>query len=61
MLAYDLNTGEQIWRQTLPRSFYLMGWGDAHSPIVVYQDMLIFNRDDDLAPFLVASWDLFGI
>jgi outer membrane protein assembly factor BamB len=30
-----------------------MGWGAAHSPIV-YQDLVIFNQDDDLAPFLVA-------
>ena len=53
MLAYDLSTGEQIWMQRLPPSFYLMGWGDAHSPIV-YEDKVIFNRDDDLAPFLIA-------
>jgi outer membrane protein assembly factor BamB len=53
MLAYDLNTGKEIWKQPLAPSFYLLGWGDAHSPIV-YQDMVIFNRDDDLAPFLIA-------
>jgi outer membrane protein assembly factor BamB len=53
MLAYDLNSGELIWKQPLTSSFYLLGWGDAHSPIV-YQDMVIFNRDDDLAPFVIA-------
>ena len=53
LLAYDLTTGEQIWKYTTPPSFYLLGWGDAQSPIV-YQDMVIFSRDDDLAPFLVA-------
>ena len=53
MLAYDLTTGKELWKQPLPPSFYLLGWGDAHSPIV-FQDLVIFNRDDDLAAFLIA-------
>ena len=53
MLAYDLNTGKQLWKRSLPPSFYLLGWGDAQSPIV-HEDMVLFSRDDDLAAFLIA-------
>lgn len=53
LMAFDLHTGQPRWTQKLPTPFYLMSWGAAHSPIV-YGDWVIFNQDDDLAPFLVA-------
>ena len=37
----------------MPLPFYLMGWGAANSPIV-YEDLVIFNLDDDLSPYLMA-------
>ena len=53
MMAFDIEDGKELWTQAIPMPFYLMGWGAAHSPIV-YNDMVIFNQDDDLAPFLLA-------
>ncbi len=53
MMAFDATTGEPLWTRSIDKPFYLMGWGAAASPIV-YEDLLIFNQDDDLAPFLVA-------
>ncbi|MCB1278052.1 PQQ-binding-like beta-propeller repeat protein [Prosthecobacter sp.] len=53
LLAFDFETGKEVWRHTLPRPAYLMDWGAASSPIV-YNGMVIFCQDDDLAPFLVA-------
>jgi outer membrane protein assembly factor BamB len=53
MIALDLNDGKIAWQRELPLPQYLMGWGAAHSPIV-YGDLLIFNQDDDLNPFLIA-------
>ncbi|MBL8849246.1 MAG: PQQ-binding-like beta-propeller repeat protein [Planctomycetaceae bacterium] len=53
LLALDARTGTPVWEYKLPRPFYLMGWGAANSPIL-YEDMVIFNLDDDLAPYLIA-------
>lgn len=53
MLALDAADGKLVWKRPIPPPFYLMGWGAANSPIV-FEDMVIFNRDDDLAPFLIA-------
>ena len=53
LIALDMKDGNELWRHKTPMPFYLMGWGAAHSPIV-YEDMVIFNQDDDLAPFLLA-------
>lgn len=53
LIAVDAATGEHRWTHKLPEPFYLMGWGAANSPIV-YQDMVIFNLDDDLNPYLIA-------
>ena len=53
MLALDATSGSLLWKHDVPMPFYLMGWGAAHSPIL-YEDLLIFNQDDDLAPFLLA-------
>jgi len=53
MMALDAADGNIVWKKPMPLPFYLMGWGAAHSPIV-YEDMVIFNQDDDLASFLIA-------
>lgn len=53
LLALDAKTGSPVWEHKLPPPFYLMGWGAANSPIV-FEDLVIFNLDDDLAPYLVA-------
>ncbi|MEX2287682.1 MAG: PQQ-binding-like beta-propeller repeat protein, partial [Planctomycetaceae bacterium] len=53
MMAFAAADGELVWKQAVQMPFYLMGWGAAHSPIV-HGDMVIFNQDDDLAPFLLA-------
>ena len=51
LLAFDARDGEEAWRLPLPVPAYLMDWGAAASPIV-YKDLVIFNQDDDLTPFL---------
>ena len=53
MLALSATDGEVLWQKELPMPFYLLGWGPANSPIV-YQDMVLFNLDDDLEPYLIA-------
>ncbi|REJ72869.1 MAG: serine/threonine protein kinase [Planctomycetota bacterium] len=53
LIALDAETGSLLWKYPLPMPFYLMGWGAANSPIV-YEDMVIFNLDDDLAPYILA-------
>lgn len=53
LLALDAATGSDAWTVKLPLPFYLMGWGAAGSPIV-HGDLVIFNQDDDLAPYLIA-------
>jgi outer membrane protein assembly factor BamB len=53
LLALDAATGELAWEHKLPLPAYLMDWGSGGSPIV-YEDLVIFNQDDDLAPALFA-------
>ncbi|MCA9110753.1 MAG: PQQ-binding-like beta-propeller repeat protein [Planctomycetaceae bacterium] len=53
LIALDAKGGTERWRHLLPMPFYLMGWGAANSPII-YEDMVIFNLDDDLNPYLIA-------
>lgn len=53
MLSLDLTNGKTVWTHPIPEPFYLLGWGAAHSPIV-YKDLVIFNQDDDLSPFMIA-------
>ena len=52
-MAFDLADGKLLWKQKIPEPFYLLSWGAAASPIV-YKDLVIFNQDDDLNPFVVA-------
>ena len=53
LMALDLESGDTIWQHELAAPQYLLAWGAAHSPIL-YQDLLIFNQDDDRSPFLLA-------
>ena len=53
LVAFDAADGHLAWRRPLEEPFYLMSWGAANSPIV-YEDLVIYNQDDDLGPFLVA-------
>lgn len=53
IVAFDSNTGKEVWRYVMPKPAYLMDWGAAASPVVL-NGMVIFCQDDDLAPFLVA-------
>lgn len=53
LLAFDIRDGKEVWRFKLPLPAYLMDWGAAGSP-VVYKDLVLFNQDDDLAPYLIA-------
>ncbi len=53
LLALDATDGKLLWKHPIPLPTYLLGWGAAHSPIV-YENMVLFNQDDDLAPFLLA-------
>ena len=53
LLALNASDGNLIWDYPLPVPFYFFGWGAANSPIV-YEDLVIFNLDDDLASYLIA-------
>ena len=53
LLGLDAETGKLVWKHPVALPFYLLGWGAANSPIV-YENMVIFNLDDDLSPFLLA-------
>lgn len=53
LLALDVLSGEVAWKHPLPLPAYLMDWGSGGSPIV-YEDLVIFNQDDDLASALYA-------
>ena len=52
-MAFNAADGKLLWKHPIAMPHYLMGWGPANSPIV-YEDLVIFNIDDDLDPFLVA-------
>lgn len=53
LLALDATDGSLVWKHPLPMPFYLLGWGAANSPIL-YDDLVIFNLDDDLSAYLIA-------
>lgn len=53
LMGLDAANGNLLWKHPTPKPFYLLGWGPANSPII-YENMVIFNLDDDLAPFLLA-------
>lgn len=53
LVCFDAASGKELWRRPIEQPFYLMAWGSALSPIV-YGDLVYFNQDDDLHPFLLA-------
>jgi outer membrane protein assembly factor BamB len=53
LVAFDAVDGHELWRHPLKTPVYLMDWGAAASPII-YKDLVLYNQDDDLTPYLVA-------
>lgn len=53
LLALDAQTGADFWQQKLPTPYFIFKWGPGMSP-VLYQDLVLFCQDDDLAPALYA-------
>ena len=53
MLALDAKTGDDVWKQELPVPYFVFKWGAGMSP-VVFEDLLLFVQDDDLAPAFYA-------
>ncbi len=53
MLAFDAETGRELWQQELPEPFFVFKWGPAMSP-VLYKDLVLFCQDDDLYPAFYA-------
>lgn len=53
LLAFDAADGRQLWQHHLPEPAYLMDWGAGASPIL-YKNLVIYDQDDDLNPFLLA-------
>lgn len=53
MLAVDAATGRDIWQTEIPVPFFVFKWGAGMSP-VLYQDLVLFVQDDDLAPAFYA-------
>jgi outer membrane protein assembly factor BamB len=49
----DAATGADRWRAPLPMPYFIFKWGAGMSPIL-YDDLVIFCQDDDLAPALYA-------
>ena len=52
LMAFD-HEGNERWRVPLRLPTYFFDWGAAASPIV-YKDLVLFNDDDDLEPYLIA-------
>ena len=53
LLALDANSGDEVWKRSLPSPSYLMDWGAASSPML-HDGSVYFNQDDDLSPTLFA-------
>lgn len=53
LLAFDVDSGQEVWRHPLPAPAYLMDWGTACSPIV-HRGLVYFAMDDDLSPYVLA-------
>ena len=51
LVALDVKTGEQVWKQNIPEPFFVFDWGPGMSP-VLHNDNLFFCQDDDLTPAL---------
>ena len=53
MMAFDAETGADVWRTPLPKPFFAFVWGAAMSP-VLHENRLLFVQDDDLNPAFYA-------
>lgn len=53
MLCVDAASGADRWRTELPVPYTVFKWGPGMSP-VLYDDLVVFCQDDDLAPAIVA-------
>lgn len=53
LMALDARSGADVWKQELPVPFFVFKWGAGMSP-VLYQDLVLFCQDDDLAPAFYA-------
>lgn len=53
LIAVDARTGSDVWRQKLPKPFFVFKWGAGMSP-VLSPNAVLFCQDDDLNPALYA-------
>ncbi|MBI1311242.1 PQQ-binding-like beta-propeller repeat protein [bacterium] len=53
LLAVDAKTGADVWQKDLPVPYFVFKWGAGMSP-VLYDDLVLFCQDDDLAPAFYA-------
>ena len=53
MLALDSRSGKTVWRNKLPKPFFVFKWGAGMSP-VLYKNMVLFCQDDDIHPAFYA-------
>ena len=53
MIAVDAADGSDVWQRELPVPFFIFKWGAGMSP-VLYDDLVLFVQDDDLAPAFYA-------
>jgi len=53
IVAFDVESGDEVWRHELPKPAYLMDWGAGASPIL-HDGKVIFAQDDDLASYVLA-------
>ena len=53
IVAFDAESGDEVWRHELPKPAYLMDWGAGASPIL-HDGKVIFAQDDDLASYVLA-------
>lgn len=53
LLALDAESGADVWKYSMKPPAYLMDWGAASSPIL-HGNLVLFNHDDDLTPYLLA-------
>lgn len=53
MMAFDAETGADLWQQDLPVPYFVFKWGAGMSP-TLYRDLVLFVQDDDLAPAIYA-------
>ena len=53
LITVDAKTGKDVWKKDLPVPYFVFKWGAGMSP-VLYDDLVLFCQDDDLAPAFYA-------